>query len=104
MSSYFSQTALDALEATAMTAANYLDACDSGRKDIPLDPAYYQSCGILLFRIFSLVDANYAFPRLLELSSAAREMAESIQISRRIEVSRLGFYPELTVLLMRAGA
>jgi len=31
-------------------------------------------------------------------------VAESVQIGRRIELSRLGFYPELAVLLNRAAA
>lgn len=104
MSSYFSQSTLDALEATATTAAKYLDECDSSKQGIRLDPAYYQCCGILLFRIFSLVDASYAFPGLVKHSNSARETAESIQIGRRIEVSRLGFYPELAGLLTRVAA
>ena len=39
--SYFTQDNLSALEATATTAAAYLDACDSGARFVRLDPAYY---------------------------------------------------------------
>ena len=43
-----SQTDLSTLEATATTAAAYLDSCDSGAKFVRLDPTYYQACGRLL--------------------------------------------------------
>lgn len=100
----FNRVTLRALEATATTSAAYLDACDSGAQYCPLDPAYYMACGDLLVQIFALVDANQAFPLLLEHSAAAREVAISQQITHRIEVSRLGFYPELAVLLNRVAA
>jgi hypothetical protein len=104
MTSYFSQSALNALEATATTASAYLDSCDNGARFVRLDPAYYKSCGVVLVGIFLLVDAKQAFPLLLEQSNAAREVAESVQIGRRIELSKLVFYPELAVLLNRAAA
>ncbi len=104
MTSYFSQSALNALEATATTASTYLDACDNGARFVRLDPAYYKSCGAVLIGIFGLVNAKETFPLLIEQSTAAREVAESVQIGRRIELSRLGFYPELAVLLNRAAA
>ncbi|MBS1139683.1 MAG: hypothetical protein H6R13_1136 [Proteobacteria bacterium] len=104
MTSCFNQSALKALEATATTASAYLDACDHGARFVRLDPAYYKSCGAVLVGVFSLVDAKTSFPLLFEQSAAAREVAESIQIGRRIELSRLGFYPELTVLINRAAA
>lgn len=104
MTSNFRKPALNALEATATTASAYLDACDNGARFVRLDPAYYKSCGSVLIGIFSLVDAKKVFPLLLEQSTSAREVAESVQIGRRIELSRLGFYPELAVLLNRAAA
>lgn len=102
--SYFTPTQLASLEATATTAASYLDVCDSGTKHIRLDPAHYRTCGELLARIFNLVDARQAFPMLLQQSVAAREMAESIEIGRHIAISRLVFYPELTALINRVAA
>ena len=102
--SLFSEAELDSLAATASSAAGYLDACDAGAGDVRLDPLYYQSCGNLLSKIFMLVDAQQMFPILLEQSAAAREVAESVQIARRIEVSRLGFYPELCLTIPRAAA
>jgi hypothetical protein len=51
-----------------------------------------------------MLDPRLAFPILLEHSAAAREIAESIKIGQRIEISRLGFYPELTVIINRAAA
>lgn len=101
---YFTQANLTALELTAATAATYLDACDAGAQHIRLDPAYYLACGSLLMKIFSLVDANSDFPLLLEQSAAAREVAESIQIGRRIKLNQRVFYPQLAVLLNRAAA
>lgn len=100
----FNRITLQALEATATTSAAYLDACDSGAKFCQLDPAYYKACGNVLVRIFALVDPDKAFPDLVEHSAAAREIAMSKQISHRIEVSRLGFYPQLAVLLNRVAA
>lgn len=100
----FNRITLQALEATAATSAAYLDACDSGAKFCQLDPAYYKACGNILVKIFALVDPNRAFPDLVEHSAAAREVAISKQITHRIEVSRLGFYPELAVLLNRVAA
>lgn len=99
----FSRSALIALTTTASTAAAYLDACDSGAQHVRLDPGYYQSCGMLLFRIFSMVDPKTAFPSLMEQSAAARETAESIQIGHRLEISMLGYFPQLSVLLNRAS-
>ncbi|MFZ2267716.1 MAG: hypothetical protein WAV95_09075 [Azonexus sp.] len=101
--SYLSQTDLSTLEASATTAATYLDACDAGAQFVRLDPAYYRACGHLLTTIFSVTNAPEAFPVLLEHSAAAREVAESVEIGRRIEVSRLGYYPQLTVILNRAA-
>lgn len=102
--SSFSQSSLKAFAASASAAAAYLDACDSGSSYVRLDPSYYRACGNLLVKIFALVDAHRHFPELLEQSAAAREVAESIQIGRRIELSRLGYYPQLAVLLNRVTA
>lgn len=102
--SNFNQQDLDSLGASASTAAAYLDACDEGAKAVQLDPAYYMACGNLLKQIFSLLDAYNDFPRLLEHSVAARDVAESIRIGYKIETSRLSFYPELSVLMNRAAA
>lgn len=102
--SLFSQADLNSLEATAISAAAYLDACDEGAQQVKLDAAYYQACGNLLRQIFSVVDAKDAFPRLYEHSLAAREVAESIKIGQRINVSLLGYYPELSLLLNRVAA
>ena len=98
---YLSQTDISTLEVTAMTAADYLDACDAGTKTVRLDPAYYQACGNLLMKIFLVADARQNFSELLERSSAARDVAESIDIERRIMLSRFGYYPELSVVLNR---
>lgn len=102
--SYFSSSHLQTLEKTALAAAAYLDACDGGSGQVRLDPAYYKACGALLMTIFGVVDARQSFPSLLEASAAARDVAESVQIGQRIEVSRLGYYPELAVLMNRVSA
>lgn len=98
----FNQSTLQSLEATAANSAAYLDACDSGRHPAR-DPKYYRECADLLMRIFLLVDAEKAFPKLLERSAAAREIADSIQIRQRIEAGRQVSYPELAVLLNRVS-
>jgi hypothetical protein len=100
---YLSQTDVSALEVTAMTAADYLDACDAGAKTVRLDPAYYQACGNLLMKIFLVANAHQNFPELLERSISARDIAESVEIGSRIKFSRLGYYPELSVVLNRAS-
>lgn len=102
--SYFTQDNLSSFETTARTAAAYLDSCDSGALFSTLNPGYYLACGALLMKIFLLVDASKAFPALLDQSAAAREVFESIQISRRLELNSRVFYPELSVLLNRAAA
>lgn len=102
--SRFTKTSLLALETTAARSAAYLDACDFGGQYCRLDPGFYQACGDVLIKIFAMVDAEKAFPDLLEHSAAAREIADSIQIGRRIELSRLGYYPQLAVLLDRVTA
>ena len=101
--SHLSLTDLSALESTATTAAAYLDACDSGAKFVRLDPIYYQACGNLLLRIFSVVSAYEAFPGLVAQSNAARDVAEGVEMGHKIEVSRLGYYPQLAAILSRAS-
>jgi len=100
---YLTQNNVIALEATAMAAADYLDACDGGAQSVRLDPAYYQACGNLLMKIFSVANAHENFPELLERSSAARDVAESVEIGQRIELSRLVYYPQLSAILNRAS-
>ncbi len=100
---YLSQSDVSALETTAMKAADYLDACDAGAKTVQLDPAYYQACGNLLMKIFLVVKARQNFPELLERSSAARDVAEAVDIEHRIMLSRVGYYSELSLILNRAS-
>ena len=97
------QTDLSTLEASATTAAAYLDACDSGAKFIRLDPGYYQACGRLLLLIFSATDAAKSFPSLVKQSAAARDALESVDIGARIEISRLAYYPQLNLIINRAA-
>lgn len=99
----FGRPALIALATTASTAAAYVDACDSGALHTRLDPSYYRTCGTLLFHIFSLIDAKDAFPSLIEQSAAARDVYESLQISHRLEISQLIYYPQLTALLQKVS-
>ena len=101
---YFSRGDLTALEATATTAATYLDACDTGAFFVRLDPAHYLACASLLTKILFLLNADKDFSSLTEQSAAAHEISESIQIGQRIELNSQVFYPELTVLLNRAAA
>lgn len=100
----FTQANLASLAVTAGTASAYLDACDAGARYVRLDPAYYRACGDLLMKIFLMVNANKDFPLLLEQSAAARDVAESIQVGRRLELNQRVFYPRLAVLLKRAAA
>lgn len=100
----FGRSALITLATTASSAAGYVDACDSGARYTRLDPAHYQACGTLLFHIFSMIDAKDAFPMLIERSAAARDIYETIQISHRLEVSQLIYYPQLSALLQRLAA
>ena len=95
---YFTPDNIESLTVSAISAAAYLDACDEGAKTVRLDPSYYLACGKVLGQIFSLLDPVLLFPILLEHS-----VAESVQISRRIGVSRLCYYPELSVVLNRAA-
>ena len=100
---YFSQSTIKAFEATASSAAAYMDACDSGALQ-PVDSAYYQSCGALLAKIFSLVDPHSGFPGLLDNSFAAREVAEAMLIAKRLKGNCRVFYPELAELLDKLAA
>ena len=75
MSNALNPVSLKAFEATAAKAAAYLDACDNGGTHVTLDPDYYQACGCLLSKMFSLYDARHTFPDLLSRSAAAREIA-----------------------------
>lgn len=95
---------LCAIEATAVAAAAYLDACDAGAVAVRLDAGHYRACARLLLGLFGAVDAETLFPGLLDESPAARELADGLRIGRRIEVSRLGYYPELSLVLNRASA
>lgn len=95
---------LEALQETAVTAAAYLDACDEARPGARLDPDYYRACAGLLLRILGMVDPLRDFPVLMAESPAAREVAEAIAVGRRIEVSRLVYYPQLAVVMNRIGA
>jgi len=101
--SSFSQDNIESLAVSAIRAAAYLDACDDGARTVRLDPAYYRACGNVLRQIFALLDPASHFPILLEHSAAARDVAESLTIGQRIGLSRLAYYPELTVLLNRAA-
>lgn len=101
--SKLSQNDLSTLEETATTAAAYLDACDSGAKFARLDPDYYQACGRLLLAIFSAYDAKRTFPSLVRQSASASELADSVEIGRRIDVSVLAYYPQLAALLKRVA-
>jgi len=100
---YFTPDNIESLAVSAISAAAYLDACDDGAKTVRLDPSYYLACGKVLRQIFSLLDPGLYFPILLKHSAAACDVAESVQISRRIGVSRLCYYPELSAVLNRAA-
>nr|MBL8410173.1 hypothetical protein [Dechloromonas sp.] len=102
--SHFSQSNLNTLEVSARSAAAYLDACDNGAKYTRLDPGYYQACAKLLLAIFSVVDAAHAFPGLVEESAAARDIVKTIEMGRRIQLSRIAYFPEMTVVINRASA
>lgn len=104
MSNALNPVSLKAFEATAAKAAAYLDACDNGGTHVTLDPDYYQACGCLLSKMFSLFDARHTFPDLLNRSAAAREIAESVGMGHRLETSLLVFYPQLAAVLGRAAA
>jgi hypothetical protein len=95
---------LKAFEATAATAAAYLDACDSGGSHVRVNPDYYQQCAGLLLKIFGLFDAEKLFPTLLASSAAARELADSVLMTNQLAMSRLVYYPQLAVVLGRAAA
>jgi hypothetical protein len=101
---HFSQSNLNTLEVSARSAAAYLDACDNGAKYTHLDPAYYQACGRVLLAIFSVVDAARAFPGLVEESAAARDIIKTIEMGRRLQISRIVYFPEMTVAINRASA
>lgn len=102
--SNFSPDNIDSLGVSAISAAAYLDACDQNNPTTRLDPRYYQACGKVLMAVFSMLDPDIHFPILLKQSAAARDIAESLRIGRLIGISRLGYYPELSIVLHRAAA
>ena len=102
--SHLNPTELRSLEASTATAAAYLDACDGGARFVRLEPEYYRACGNLLHTVFSATDPRRDFPGLLAQSAAAREIAENIEMGRRINVSRLGYYPQLAAILNRISS
>ncbi|WP_306607694.1 hypothetical protein [Azonexus sp.] len=101
--SLLSPEKIEYLAVTAIRAAIYLDACDQGNRNVRLDPACYLACGRALKEIFSVLNPLQHFVVLLQQSPAAREVAESLEIQHRIEISRLGYFPELSIILHRAA-
>ena len=101
MSERISLEHFEALQESAVAAASYLDRCERRRPERQIDAACYQRCADLLSKIFSVLDPWQAFPVLMAESPAARETAEAILIARHLEVSRLFYYPELTVVINR---
>ena len=100
---YLSPSQIRSLAETATTAAAYLDACDNGAKFVRLDPSYYKACGNLLTTIFATLDAAESLPDLLNQSPAARNAAESLEMAHHLEISRSGYYPQLSAILTRAS-
>lgn len=98
---YCSQLDLESLAATASRAAAYVDDCDSGARNVRLDPDYYQACSNVLIQIFKVCDARRDFPMLLEHSAAAREVDESLRVGQLIDADRAAHYPELEAILKR---
>lgn len=98
---YCSQLDIDSLAATASRAAAYVDDCDSGARNVRLDPSYYQACSNVLIQIFKVCDAPHDFPMLLEHSAAAREIDEALHIGQWICTERAAHYPELEAILQR---
>lgn len=98
-----SDSHIESLSVSAIRAAEYLDACDRGAAGVTLNARYYQACGKVLSEMFALLDPERHFPVLLEHSPAARELAEALHIGRRLQISLLGYYPELTATLNRAA-
>lgn len=98
---YCSQVDIESLAATASRAAAYVDDCDSGARDVRLDPNYYQACSNVLIQIFKVCDAQRDFPMLLAHSPAAREVDEALRIGQRICADRASHCPELDAILRR---
>jgi len=98
---YCSQLDLESLAATASRAAAYVDDCDSGARNVRLDPSYYQACSNVLLQIFKVCDARHDFPMLLEHSAAAREVDDSLRLGQSIDSDRTARHPELEALLKR---
>lgn len=98
----FSSGVLVSFQATATSCANYLDACDAGQ--IPLNADRYRAYAQLLVKIFALIDPYHHFPGLLRQSPAAREIAETQQVTHRLQTDRKGIYPELSEILQRVSA
>lgn len=101
--SYLNQAQIRSVASSTTSAAAYLDACDSGARYARLDPAYYQACARLLTAVFSVVDAEEDFADLLSQSPAARNTLECLRMERQIHDSCAGYYPQLAVILQRAG-
>ncbi len=98
----FSSGVLISFQTTAASSANYLDACDAGQ--IPLNADRYRAYAQLLVKIFALIDPNRHFPGLLRQSPAAREVAEALHVTHRLQTDRKGIYPELSEILQRVSA
>lgn len=102
--SFISPEKIEYLSATAISAATYLDACDVKAEDVRLDPECYLACGEALKEIFRHLEPHRHFSVLLQESPAAREVAEALDMDRRLAVSRLGYFLELSITLNRAAA
>lgn len=104
MRSELNESDLQTLENIAATAAAYLDACDCASHSLRIDPYHYQCCGRLLVRIFSALDPRHNFQAVLAHSPAAREVMESLEISQQLRISRLVYYPQLSLLMTRISS
>ena len=100
---YCNQLDIESLAATASRAAAYIDDCDSGARNVRLDPDYYQACSHVLIQIFKVCDAHRDFPLLLEHSAAAREVGESLRLGHLIDTGRSAHFPALEAILKRSA-
>lgn len=93
--------ALTSARAKAYASALYLDQYEGGGSRNGMSALDYREHAQTLKQILAQGPSRYTFSDLLRNSPAAREVAEGLELERRIETSRKAHCPVLNTLLTR---
>jgi hypothetical protein len=95
------KVALNSARAKAYASALYLDQYEEGGFREGMSALNYREHAQTLKQILAQGPSRYTFSDLLRNSPAAQEIAEGLELERRIEVSRAAHCPVLNTLMKR---